>query len=229
MSTQRRVVRLQRFLVTELSGVAESSSRDEAIAVPQQQFRRVSDGLTASSCWSLYGRTRDVTNSLSFREKSELLYPADEMSDCIFSQGKCYLARLERVHLLGFCFSSCCKWRFRHGSKETSDAVVSKSRTATESGFGPAHPTGSFPPQLPLISPLLSSAFQRERLRLGSCEPGVAALVRSVQSALPQGPMGVDPGTERQHGQGNLYLQHATRNTDCNSGRRSARRDLLRA
>ena len=52
---------------------------------------------------------------------------------------------------------------------------------------------------------------------------------RTVQSALPQVSTGVCRGTERQHGQGNLYLQHAARNAACNFGRGSARRDLLRA
>ena len=52
---------------------------------------------------------------------------------------------------------------------------------------------------------------------------------QTMQSALPQVPTGVCPGTERQHGQGNLYLQHAARNAACDFGRRSARRDLLRA
>jgi len=191
MSTQRRVARLQRFLNTKPTGVAESSSQDEAIAVSKQQFRRVSNGLTALSGWSLYSRTWDVTNSLSF--------------------------------------SSRCEWRSRHGSNETPGEVLSKSRAATAGGFFPECQAGSFPQQLPIISPLLSSAFQRRRLCLGSCEPGAPEISRSVQSALPQVPMGVGPGTERQHGQGNLYLQHATRNAACNSGRRSARRDLLRA
>jgi hypothetical protein len=57
---------------------------------------------------------------------------------------------------------------------------------------------------------------------------GIAS-ARTMQSALPQVPTGVCPGTERQHGQGNLYLQHAARNAACDFGRRSARRDLLRA
>ena len=57
---------------------------------------------------------------------------------------------------------------------------------------------------------------------------GIAS-ARTVQSALPRVPTGVCRGTERQHGQGNMYLQHAARNAACDSGRRSARGDLLRA
>ena len=77
---------------------------------------------------------------------------------------------------------------------------------------------GIFPEQLPLISPLLSGVSEPER-----CS------APTKQSALPQIPWSVCPGTERQHGQGNLYFKHAARNAACNSGRRSALGDLLRA
>jgi len=33
------------------------------------------------------------------RAKSERLYPAEEQSDCIFCQEKCYLAEFSRIHL----------------------------------------------------------------------------------------------------------------------------------
>ncbi len=52
---------------------------------------------------------------------------------------------------------------------------------------------------------------------------------RTMQSVLPQVLMSDRSRTERQHDQGNLYLQHAARNAAGNFGRRSARRDLLRA
>jgi hypothetical protein len=77
---------------------------------------------------------------------------------------------------------------------------------------------GFLPEQLALNSPLLSGASERTY--------GSAPTMRSV---LPQVLMGDGPRTERQHGQGNLYLQHAARNTACDIGRRPARRDLLRA
>ena len=151
MSTQRRVVRWQRFQNTRLAGAGNPPSHDAAVFGPEEQFRRVAFGLTASA--STFWRIELATNSLSF--------------------------------------NSCCEWRFCHWNS---------SRTASLD-FSP--PIRSF--------------------RAG------AASARTVQSALPQVPTGVCRGTERQHGQGNLYLQHAARNAACDSGRRSARGDLLRA
>jgi hypothetical protein len=84
----------------------------------------------------------------------------------------------------------------------------------------------------------LSSSFQRRTVALAgilseqltSISPSLQAFqswnsdsARSMQSTLPQVPTGVCPGTERQHGQGNLYLQHASRDAAGNFGRRSAR------
>ncbi len=60
--------------------------------------------------------------------------------------------------------SSCCQWRFGHGS-------------------------GSSYQQLPLISPLLSSAFRCDQSFAGLSEPVTAAFYRVMQSALPQVPM----------------------------------------
>ena len=110
-----------------------------------------------------------------------------------------------------------CEWRFCHGyigswyagsSSYRSSGMTGSSPASSESvsGFG----AGFLPEQLPSISPLL-------------------VRVSPLHSALPQVPMSMCSGTERQHGQGNLYLQHTARNTACDSGRRSARRDLLRA
>ena len=80
----------------------------------------------------------------------------------------------------------------------------SGSDLGTRAGFG------CFFGQLPLNSPLLARRLD-------------------MHSASPQVPTSLRSGTERHHGQGNMYLQHAARNATCDSGRRSARRDLLRA
>jgi hypothetical protein len=118
-------------------------------------------------------------------------------------------------------FSSCCEWHFRHGFNGSIDAVSSLMSGGTN-GSSPASfgfHAGIFPEQLPLTSPLLSGASEQED----------QLSAHTMQSALPRVPTGVCRGTERQHGQGNLYFKHATRNAACDSGRRSARRDLLRA
>ena len=119
-------------------------------------------------------------------------------------------------------FSSCCEWRLRHGFNGSICAASSYMRRSSTSGSSPAFIgsyAGILPEQLPLISPLLSGALEQE----------YPFSAHTMQSALPQVPMGVCPGTERQHGQGNLYLQYAARNAACDFGRRSTRRDLLRA
>src|ERR1039458_10124934 len=46
-----------------------------------------------------------TTRLILTRAKSEMLYPAGEMPNCIFSQEKCYLAGFTRARLLGFCSS----------------------------------------------------------------------------------------------------------------------------
>jgi hypothetical protein len=110
-------------------------------------------------------------------------------------------------------FGSRCKWRLRHGLNESRSAAASFLRQAGTSGSFPAIPelrAGFLPEQLPLISPLLSGASGQEN----------QFSARIAQSALPQVPTGICPGTERQHGQGNLYLEHATRNAACHFGRR---------
>jgi hypothetical protein len=121
-----------------------------------------------------------------------------------------------------------CKWRFCHGIKGLDGSQGRSSTPHGWSGTGgssPARtgfPAGHLSQQLPLISPLLSGNSERE-------QRSAPRSARSMQSALPQVLTGVCPRTERQHGQGNLYLQHAARNAACDSGRRSARGDLLRA
>src|SRR5580698_6546506 len=71
MSTQRRVVRVQRFANTEkigmeLAGTAIPSSFDDGGTVSKQQFHGVAFGLTASAFRSQSGRFELATNSLSF-------------------------------------------------------------------------------------------------------------------------------------------------------------------
>src|SRR5271156_5932001 len=71
MSTQRRVVHVQRFantekVGTELAGTAIPSSFDVGGTVSMQEFRRVACGLTASSFRPQSGRIELATNSLSF-------------------------------------------------------------------------------------------------------------------------------------------------------------------
>ncbi len=56
------------------------------------------------------------------------------------------------------------------------------------------HGSGTFSQQLPLISPLLSSAFRLNQRTSGSCEPKVAVSDPVVQSALSQVPKGGLPG-----------------------------------
>jgi len=120
-------------------------------------------------------------------------------------------------------FGSRCGWRISHrakGSNEQHDAasLVSGSSLSSSCRMRMDAQSGILSEQLPSISPLLAGASEQE-----------IASARSMQSALPQVPTGVCPGTERQYGQGNLYLKHAARNAAGNFGRRSARRDLLRA
>jgi hypothetical protein len=186
MSTQRRVAPRQRFNSTKQTGTAVPASIDDGLSGPQKQFRRVAQGLTASSLH--FEETELATNSLGSR----------------------------------------CKWRFRHG---TTGFDGSHWQCSTlfgwngTSGSSPAFrefPAGHLPRQLPILSPLLSGTAELER-RSASCS------ARFMRSALPQVLTGICPRTERHHGQGNLYLQHAARNAACDSGRRSARRDLLRA
>ena len=186
MSTQRRVAPRQRFNRTKQTGTAVPTSIDDGLSGPQKQFRRVAEGLTASSL------------------------------------------RFEGMGLATNSLGSRCKWRFCHGttgSNELQRAAFSFHGQSSTCGSYPARigfAGGHLPQQLPLISPLLSGNSDQEQ-RSVSCS------VRSMQSALPQVLTGACPRTERQHGQGNLYLQHAPRNAACDSGRRSARGDLLRA
>ena len=183
MSTQRRVAPRQRFNRTKQTGTAVPTSIDDGLSGPQKQFRRVADGLTASSL------------------------------------------RFEGMGLATNSLGSRCKWRFCHGttgSNESQRAAFSYYGQSSTHNSYPARigfAGGHLPQQLPLISPLLSGISEQEQ-RSVSC---------SKQSALPQVLTGACPRTERHHGQGNLYLQHAPRNAACDSGRRSARRDLLRA
>jgi len=172
MSTQRRVVRVQRFantekIGTELAATAIPSSIGVGGTVLRQQFRRVVCGLTASSSRPQLARFELATNSLSF--------------------------------------SSCCGW------VSLNAACGLLYREAGTNGSSPAPGiirAGSPPEQLPSTSPLLSGAFGLEE-----------SSARTMQSALPQDPMGFCPGPERQHGQGNLYLQYAARNAASDSGR----------
>ena len=167
MSTQRRVVRWQRLLSTELTGAENPSSPDAGVSASQKQFRRAALGLTADL----------ATNSLGF--------------------------------------SSCCEWKY------WTTACGLFFQEADTNGSSPAHgvrQAGILPKQLPPISPLLSGASEQEQFS-----------AQTKQSALPQVPTSICRGTERQHGQGNLYLKHAARNAACHFGRRSALGDLLRA
>jgi len=111
--------------------------------------------------------------------------------------------------------SSCCEWNFRN------TACGFFFQEADTNGSSPAfvvRQAGILPKQLPPISPLLSGASELEE-----CS------AQTKQSALPRVPTSICRGTERQYGQGNLYLKHAARNAACNFGRRSALGDLLRA
>jgi hypothetical protein len=102
-------------------------------------------------------------------------------------------------------FSSCCEWVFLNSACGLFD------EEADTNGSDPAPRLtwhGNLPEQLPSTSPLLSGASELEQ-----------SSARIMQSALPRVPTGRCPGTERQHGQGNLYLQYAARNAACDSGR----------
>ena len=66
-----------------------------------------------------------------------------------------------------------------------------------------------FAPQLSFTSPSLSSASEHEHRISGPYGRVFMALAWTVQSASPQVPSGNSSGTERQHGQGNLYFKHA--------------------
>jgi hypothetical protein len=172
MITQRRVVRLQRLLSTELAGTAIPSSSDAGGTVSKQQFRRVADGLTAPLSSPLrYGMTRLATKSLSL--------------------------------------SSCCEWVSWNTACGFFDeeAGTNGSFPAVPSAWAGNHPE-QLPGKLPSTSPLLSGALELEQ-----------SSTRILHSALPQVPMGICPGTERQHGQGNLYLQYAARDAASDSGR----------
>jgi len=122
-------------------------------------------------------------------------------------------------------FSSSCHGRLGHESQDARCAGFVSKRRNGATGCLPASeevragsradsrlklPVVALPGQLSLDSPLLAGSF-------------------SMHSALPQIPTGSRLGTERQYGQGNLYLQHAARNAACDIGRRSARGNLLRA
>ena len=79
MSTQRRVVHVQRFantekVGTELAGTAIPSSFDVGGTVSMQEFRRVACGLTASSFRPQSGRFELATNSLSFSSCCEWVF-----------------------------------------------------------------------------------------------------------------------------------------------------------
>ncbi len=120
-------------------------------------------------------------------------------------------------------FGSGCGWQFCHrarGSNERRDAasLVSGSSVSSSCRRRTDVRSGILSKQLPSISTLLAGVSEQEN-----------ASARSMQSALPRVPVGDCPGTERQYGQGNLYLKHAARDAAGNFGRRSARRDLLRA
>jgi hypothetical protein len=100
------------------------------------------------------------------------------------------------------------------GSNEQRDAASPRRESGLSSSLQvrTVAQAGILSEQLPSISPSLQA--------LQSWNSDSA---RSMQSALPQVPMGVCPGTERQYGQGNLYLQHAPRDAAGNFGRRPAR------
>ena len=183
MSTQRRADRLARVQSKELAGAGSSTSVDVGKTDSRNHFRRVLNGLTASSSMIWIGMTGLATNSLSI--------------------------------------SSSCQWPNGHGSNELRFAKSSWYRWNGTTGYSPALngirafipaglSAGADAGQLPTDSPLL-------------------ARVLILHSALPQVPRSLISGTERQHGQGNLYFQHAARNAACDIGRRPTRRDLLRA
>jgi hypothetical protein len=114
-------------------------------------------------------------------------------------------------------FGSRCTGPIGHrvkGSNEQRDAASPVGRSGLSSSFQACTVarTGILSEQLPSISPSLQALQSRN-----------SDSARTMQSALPQVPTGVCPGTERQHGQGNMYLQHASRDAAGNFGRRSAR------
>jgi hypothetical protein len=114
-------------------------------------------------------------------------------------------------------FGSRCTGPIGHrlkGSNEQHDAASPVGRSGLSSSFQARTVAwaGILSEQLPSISPSLQALQSRN-----------SDSARTMQSALPQVPTGVCPGTERQYGQGNLYLQHASRDAAGNFGRRSAR------
>jgi hypothetical protein len=100
------------------------------------------------------------------------------------------------------------------GSNEQRDAASPVGRSGLSSSFQTrtVARAGILSEQLPSISPSLQALQSRN-----------SDSARNMQSALPQVPTGICPGTERQHGQGNMYLQHASRDAAGNFGRRPAR------
>jgi hypothetical protein len=110
--------------------------------------------------------------------------------------------------------SSCCEWQICHGYPGTKGAISSFFEQIGVDGSSPAsgfNRAGILPEQLPSISPLL----------LGNSELDFSA--QATQSALPRVLKGTSPRTERQYGQGNLYLQHTARDAAGDFGRRSTR------
>ena len=122
--------------------------------------------------------------------------------------------RIERIGLAtnSLSFSSSCQGSRFNGSSNARSAGFTSERWNVRSGSSTApkgppvgrladfrsdRPTGLLPRQLSWDSPLLAGSY-------------------NMHSALPQVPMSVCSGTERQYGQGNLYVKHAARNAACN-------------
>jgi len=112
-----------------------------------------------------------------------------------------------------------CEWHLCHGSNGYSESrrvVPSYQTWGRTTGSSPAlafSRAGLLPEQPSWqLSPLLSDASEQEQRS-----------ARTMQSVLPQTLMSLCSRAERQHGQGNLYLQHAARNAACDFGRRPAR------
>jgi len=199
MSTQRRVDPSQRFSVTGKTGTEFTG-----IAVPTS----VDDGAKVQE-----RQFRPVAGGLT-ASTSSIWFGRRELATNSLS------------------FGSSCAWHFGHrsiGFNESRRVVPSHQTWIRTNGSSPApgvSRAGILPEQLPrklsLTSPLLPGVSE-QRQRSASCS------AFSMQSALPQVLTGVSSRTERQHGQGNMYLQHTARNAACDFGRRSARRDLLRA
>jgi hypothetical protein len=217
MSTQRRVVRLERVQGTELAGAVSLTSVDEEGTALNQDFgakpekvypkgiRQAAFFLKKNAVWQ---PTRWIYSLWIFSSRVIFGLTASTTSPQL---------RIERVGLAtnSLSFSSSCHRRPENGPDETGFVGFASYRRNGATGswlvlkglqagslaeFRTGFRAGPLPGQLSLDSPLLAGSF-------------------TMHSALPQIPMSFGSGTERQHGQGNLYFKHSARNAACDIGR----------